>query len=316
MLTCGRCKLEDFFPMNRSQIHIRKAELKDASIIAQAEQEIAKEPGFFCSSPSELSQKSVEESILSSRCIYLVAEKNNQIVGHAFLEILNIASLKHIAELNIAVHKGHQNEGIGTLLMQTLIKLAKEEGSIEKIELKVRASNIRAIALYTKMGFSKEGLLKKRVKTNNSYIDDVMMALHIKGDIPHHKNSRVGVYGLVKENDKILVITQNSGIYEGLFDLPGGGIEFGETIEEALHREFIEETGMDFKSMQHIKNAVANVDRSFYSFHQIGLIYEVSGLFQTGQKGSLNYSWISIDSLESSNMSPLLKLLSTIYLRG
>ncbi len=311
MPICGRCKLEDSFPMNRSQINIRKAELKDARIIAEAEKEIAKEPGFFCSSPSELSLKIVEESILSSQYIYLAAEKNDQIVAHAFLEILNIASLRHIAELNIAVHKGHQNQGIGTLLMQSLIKLAKEEGSIEKIELKVRASNVRAIALYTKMGFSKEGLLKKRVKNDNSYTDDVIMALHIKGDIPHQKNSRVGVYGLVKENGKILVVTQNSGIYEGLFDLPGGGIEFGETIEDALHREFIEETGMDFKSMKLIKNAVANVDRPSYSFHQIGLIYEVSGLFQTGQKGSLNYSWVSFDSLESANMSPLLT--STLF---
>lgn len=36
---------------------IRKAELRDAANIVKAEQEIAQEPGFFCSQPSELSAR-------------------------------------------------------------------------------------------------------------------------------------------------------------------------------------------------------------------------------------------------------------------
>jgi 8-oxo-dGTP pyrophosphatase MutT (NUDIX family) len=50
---------------------------------------------------------------------------------------------------------------------------------------------------------------------------------------------RPSVYGLLIENDKILLSRQWDG-----YDFPGGGIEIDETIEEALKREFFEETGM------------------------------------------------------------------------
>src|ERR1700722_2350783 len=224
---------------------IRKAELRDAANIVKAEQEIAQEPGFFCSQPSELSAQNVKDTIESSNGIYFVAECNGSITGHAFLEILPLQSLKHIAQLNIAVHKGFQNRGIGTQLMHRIIEWAKESESIEKIELNVRASNVQAIALYKKMGFLEEGCLKRRVKTEIGYIDDILMALHVKGSLPDRKISRTGEYGVAKEKEKILFVIQKSGPFAGLFDLPGGGIEFGEDPNQALHREFIEETGMD-----------------------------------------------------------------------
>ena len=66
---------------------IRKAELRDAASIVKAEQEIAQEPGFFCSQPSELSEQNVKKTIESSNGIYFVAEYNGDIAGHAFLEI-------------------------------------------------------------------------------------------------------------------------------------------------------------------------------------------------------------------------------------
>jgi len=233
---------------------IRKAELRDAASIVRAEQEIAQEPGFFCSQPSELSEQNVKNTIESSHGVYFVAECNGCIAGHAFLEILPLQSLKHIAQLNIAVHKGFQNRRIGTQLMERIIEWANESESIEKIELNVRASNAQAIALYKKMGFLEEGCLKRRVKTEIGYIDDILMALHVKGSLPDRKISRTGVYGVAKENGNILLVIQKSGPFAELFDLPGGGIEFGEDPNQALHREFIEETGMDFRSMIQIDN--------------------------------------------------------------
>ena len=87
---------------------IRKAELRDAEGIVRAEQEIAWESGFFCSQPSELSEQNVKNTIESSHSVYFVAECNGCIAAHAFLEILPLQSLKHIAQLNIAVHKGFE----------------------------------------------------------------------------------------------------------------------------------------------------------------------------------------------------------------
>ena len=53
---------------------------------------------------------------------------------------------------------------------------------------------------------------------------------------------RPSVYGVLIEEDKILLVPQWDG-----YDFPGGGMEVGETIEEALQREFWEETGLRVK---------------------------------------------------------------------
>ncbi|MBA3602371.1 MAG: GNAT family N-acetyltransferase [Parachlamydiaceae bacterium] len=68
--------------------------------------------------------------------------------------------------------------------MQHIIDWAKQSDTLEKIELNVRASNGRAIALYKKMGFIEEGRLKNRVKIDQShYIDDGLKALSVNEKI-------------------------------------------------------------------------------------------------------------------------------------
>ena len=51
---------------------------------------------------------------------------------------------------------------------------------------------------------------------------------------------RVGVYAVIIENGKILLTRQWDG-----YSLIGGGLEKGETIEEAIIREVKEESGLD-----------------------------------------------------------------------
>src|SRR5262245_53477975 len=111
------------------KITIRNAQIEDARAIAQAEREIAQEPGFFCSQPSELTDQNVREMIskfLKDKSgVYFVAENQNSIVGHAFLECLHLQSLRHVAELTVVVHKGWQEKGIGQQLVEKLVDWAR-----------------------------------------------------------------------------------------------------------------------------------------------------------------------------------------------
>jgi ADP-ribose pyrophosphatase YjhB (NUDIX family) len=95
--------------------------------------------------------------------------------------------------------------------------------------------------------------------------------------------TRYGAYGVVMQDSKILLTLKKSGPYKGLWGLPGGGIEFGETPEEALERELKEEValGANQLEMLHIETKTGRYDNQgeVYDFHHIGIIYRVTGIF-------------------------------------
>lgn len=55
---------------------------------------------------------------------------------------------------------------------------------------------------------------------------------------------RIRVAGILMENDRLLLVAhkKNDSVY---WLLPGGGVEFGESLKEALKREFMEELNIE-----------------------------------------------------------------------
>ena len=61
----------------------------------------------------------------------------------------------------------------------------------------------------------------------------------------HRNKLRVRVMGVHFENEEMLLVKHRGIGEEGILYIPpGGGVEFGESMTEALEREFIEETGL------------------------------------------------------------------------
>ena len=57
------------------------------------------------------------------------------------------------------------------------------------------------------------------------------------------------VGGFIFSSDNYLLLGKsNRGTYEGMWIIPGGGIESGESQEQALIREILEETGIDISN--------------------------------------------------------------------
>lgn len=58
------------------------------------------------------------------------------------------------------------------------------------------------------------------------------------------KIPRIGVSACVWRDGKVLLVERGKEPWKGKWSLPGGGLEFGETVREAAQRELAEETGV------------------------------------------------------------------------
>ena len=58
------------------------------------------------------------------------------------------------------------------------------------------------------------------------------------------KPVKATVGAVIEGEDGLLLALRNHAPFEGFWCLPGGHIEFGEGVEEALYREINEETGL------------------------------------------------------------------------
>jgi RimJ/RimL family protein N-acetyltransferase len=162
-----------------SNLSIREARPDDAPVLLAAEKETARNPGLLVSRPHELTLQAFEQKIteLAQRGRYIVAEKDGRIAGHALLDPMPLKVISHVFRLTIVVHPEFTEQGIGTALMGDLMDWAKRSPKVRKIELLVRATNQRAVHLYSQLGFFEEGRFRKRIcLPDGNFIDDLAMA--------------------------------------------------------------------------------------------------------------------------------------------
>jgi len=161
------------------RVTVRSARESDAATVAAAEWSTAATPGLLVQRPGEIPVAAFTAKIadLGRLGSYWVAEEAGALVGHAFLEPMPMAGNAHVFILGIVVHPGRTGRGVGTALMEHLLRWARAQPALRKVELNVRATNARAIALYEKHGFVEEGRRRGRVATaGGAFMDDVLMA--------------------------------------------------------------------------------------------------------------------------------------------
>jgi 8-oxo-dGTP diphosphatase len=60
----------------------------------------------------------------------------------------------------------------------------------------------------------------------------------------HPQHPQLAVSGAIFRDYKVLLVRRARSPGKGLYSLPGGRVEFGESLHTALHREVDEETGL------------------------------------------------------------------------
>jgi len=102
------------------------------------------------------SRSAFEEELAQNRLArYIVAVENDEIVGYPGTWL--VINEAHVT--NVAVSGQRRREGIGRLLMQKLMDLAREN-DMESMTLEVRVSNAAARHLYEQLGFVEAGIRK------------------------------------------------------------------------------------------------------------------------------------------------------------
>ena len=98
-------------------------------------------------------------------------------VGHLQVFQFPFDRRKGVAELFIYIHQDFQNAGLGTAMMMRAIELAKDQG-LHRFGLTVVADNHRAIKVYEKVGFKKEGTARDTFYGDDErYHDEVQMGI-------------------------------------------------------------------------------------------------------------------------------------------
>ncbi|WP_226670231.1 GNAT family N-acetyltransferase [Metabacillus litoralis] len=105
----------------------------------------------------------------------LVAILEERVVGYlGFHHPTPLKTNQHVLEIDIAVDQHYQGKGIGRMLLNELMKIAKEK-SIHKLALRVLSSNEGAIDFYKKCGFIEQGRLVKEFLIDGEFVDDLLM---------------------------------------------------------------------------------------------------------------------------------------------
>ena len=84
----------------------------------------------------------------------------------------------HIVYLGgLAIHPDKAGAGHGKAMLQEIMELCRQKGFL-RIELSTATINERAIRLYEKAGFQREGVLRNYtyLKSENRFLDEVMMS--------------------------------------------------------------------------------------------------------------------------------------------
>lgn len=81
------------------------------------------------------------------------------------------------AELAVVLCPNCQNQGIGSEGIRLMLDFAFRQMNLNRVYLKVRADNTRAVRCYEKCGFQREGVLRAHAFADGEYKDLLLMGV-------------------------------------------------------------------------------------------------------------------------------------------
>lgn len=162
-------------------MHVREAIPDDAESLITLFQQLYAETAFLLYEPGE-SVPRVEDYAQRMRDaagtqngVIFVAEDNDRLIGVIIGTRGNSKRRRHALFLVMGVIRRHWNHGVGRALLGTIEAWAKTRG-VHRLELTVQSTNDRAIMLYERVGFLREGTKRDSIKVETDYVDEFFMS--------------------------------------------------------------------------------------------------------------------------------------------
>ena len=105
-----------------------------------------------------------------------VAPRAGEVNGWCDIRRHALPAFAHRGSVGMGVVAEWRRRGIGFRLLDAALDAAFRQG-FARVELEVRTDNARAIALYDKIGFVREGILRDSFFIDGEYFDAIAMAI-------------------------------------------------------------------------------------------------------------------------------------------
>jgi RimJ/RimL family protein N-acetyltransferase len=109
--------------------------------------------------------------------VTVFALEGGKVVGEASLHLSSTPWSEHVGEVRVVVDAAHRQTGLGTRLTNEIFLLAVQRG-IEKIVAEMTIEQKGAIAVFQKLGFRVEGLLRNHVRDQAGEKHDLVLMGH------------------------------------------------------------------------------------------------------------------------------------------
>lgn len=157
---------------------IRQIQLPDAESFRACLDAVARERRYLAqveALPIERIREFVDRSVASDAAQF-VAIQDGRLIGWCDVFPHWADALQHVGTLGMGVLDGYRGRGIGEQLLRRTLAHALEKG-IYRVTLEARSDNTRAIRLYERVGFRREGIARAALRFDGRFHDAVQMAL-------------------------------------------------------------------------------------------------------------------------------------------
>lgn len=109
-------------------------------------------------------------------------------------------------------------------------------------------------------------------------------------------------HALIRQGDQILLVQRKRPPFAGYWSLPGGSVELGESVEEALIREVREETGLEVgvSRLLGYADGIQHDPDGRVQYHHVMLYFEacVTGGRLCAADDAAQAAWASLSELD------------------